>query len=98
MRTANALMRTANARLQTENARLQSDSDGMGRALAKLKAENEEAWGEINAEREVAAALRRANALLVAEAEHSAALAARDAAVVRLERAEASHKRARGFQ
>ena len=99
MRTENALMRTANARLQTENARLQSDSDGMmGRALAKLKAENEEAWREVESEREVSAELRRANALLVAEAEHSAALAARDAAVVRLERAEASHKRARGFQ
>ena len=98
MRTANAQLQTGNARLQAENTKLKADSDGMARALAKLKVENEEAWREIESEREVSTELRRANALLVAEAEHSAALAARDAPVVRLERAEASHKRARGFQ
>ena len=39
--------------------------------------------------------LRRANALLTAEAEHSAALAEHEAAAERLERAQAGHKRAR---
>ena len=74
-REPTAGLQAENARLQTENTKLKADSEGMARALAKLKAENEEAWREIDAEREVAAELRRANALLATEAEHSAALA-----------------------
>ena len=74
-REPTAGLQAENARLQTENTKLKSDSEGMARALAKLKAKYEEAWREIDAEREVAAELRRANALLATEAEHSAALA-----------------------
>ena len=64
MQTTNARLQTENARLQTENTKLKADSKGMARALAKVKAEYEEAWREIDAEREVAAELRCANALL----------------------------------
>jgi hypothetical protein len=88
--------------VEADNKRLRSDNARKGRALVDLKAELEEAWREVDAERALVDELRRTNALLMADAERRAAEVERDAAeaaceaaVERLERAEASHKRAR---